>query len=374
MPYRAILILMTLFAGTALANEDNVPEESIQVSGQITDLRCVDPSLNQLNIGNELRQGIDFLDALNYRDATATLGRAINALPCVTEVVNTDTLARLFFYQGIAYYNQDDRINTELFFRLALAVDLALPWDTDYPPDPQQIFLTVKTELVGSSVATDLSFDLRNNQLRELHINGVSYDPMMRGSIRVCPGLHLIQVTHDEGVLTRMIESGQDPVELRGLRVPGIYIPDDKSSYPKHGGLTIMPAGYSMAHKARYYNAHLRLDIRIVAGLEAQVGAGLLTNTFEDDDGINWTALMPYAMVGARYHFVRDKPAQPYLGGAFLISFWENGGSRTSSPGICFNGGFNVHLTRVFYLNFDSLIGYSHNLWLSLAGGVGFRF
>ncbi|MFH1315213.1 MAG: hypothetical protein ABIH67_02330, partial [Candidatus Uhrbacteria bacterium] len=103
-------------------------------------------------------------------------------------------------------------------------------------------------------------------------------------------------------------------------------------------------------------------------------GAGTLLNSFYDVlSQSRWTAVMPYANLGARYRFGQNK-AHPYAGAAFLISFYQNDLGRTSSPGAMALGGLDLKLSPLLCWNVELQAGYSHSFFLSASTGLGFRF
>ncbi|MFH1315825.1 MAG: hypothetical protein ABIH67_05540, partial [Candidatus Uhrbacteria bacterium] len=307
------LVMVLILSLPALADEIT-DQELIRFVGDIEHVVCLDESLSQLDIADELRLGIEHVDALSSENAAGVLGRAISALPCNLKQIDQETLVKLFFFQGIAFYDIGDRQEATISFYRALSIEPNLVWDTNYPPDPQQIFLLAKGMTLNLP-ATLVSYDLTGGQILSFFFDGQGYDPSQAGTIRMRPGMHYIQYATTSGVYSKLIE-------IRGseliLLAPGKNIPGDQPQIrPERLGLTLGLAGIAFAHGSPYANFGLRVHLRLVQGLEVTLGAGTLLNSFYDVlSQSRWTAVMPYANLGARYRFGQNK-AHPYAGAAF---------------------------------------------------------
>jgi len=369
--FRQTTLLITLILSLPALADETTDQELIQFVGDVEHVACLDTGLGELDIAAELHQGIDHIDALNSEDAATVLDRAIKALPCTSQKLDRETLIQLFFFQGIANYDIGDRQAATTSFYRALSIDPNLVWDTNYPPNPQQIFLLAKG-MTFALPEVEIEFDLTGGQVSNFVFDGQGHDPGQPGTIRTRPGHHYIQYVNSGGAYSHL-------VEVRGLELslfaPGGKIPTDEPLVQSERlGLTLGLAGFALAHGSPYANFGLSFKVRLIKGFEIGLGAGTLLNSFYDDvSESRWTAVMPYAHLGAGYRFGQNK-AQPYAGAAFLITFWQNGPGRTSSPGIVAYGGLDLKLNQVLYWNVELRVGYSHGFLLAPSTGLSFRF
>ena len=366
--YTAILALFS-FCLPVGAQESEDPPEFVQIIGDFQEITCLDSSLIGLDIAAELARGIELIDALSDENARGTLGRAMTALSCMNDLdIDRDTLINLFYFQGMASFNAGDREGALNNFRRALIIDPTLPWDTDYPPDPQQAFLIAKGEVMALPLI-ELNYDLIDDDVLYFSLDGTARNPGVSGTIPIRPGIHVIQYATTQGVFTRVVNVCGDKLLVQVYREPDPPVTNGNGDKPSPGGLSLGVIGFAQAHGAQYLNFGLRGHVRLVKGLELDLGGGANMVRFESDLG-GWLMLMPHARVGARYRF-GDKKAQPYVGGAFLISF----GAEMTAPGGVLIGGIDLMLTDKFGLNLEATVGGDRRgFWAGVQFGPTFRF
>jgi len=429
--------------------------DPVWIAGDSRVVPCSDPAFESEDIPALVAEAVDHIDALDYEAAKRLTDRAITALPCAPGAVDRSVLIDVYYFRGIAAFHLGDRDGAQQNFQYALAIDREKTWDTNYPPEPQQVFLLAKEDAIGLD-RVPLGIDLAGGQVEEFNFDGVSHAPTESHEISVIPGMHLVQYTAGGTAYSRLVEvrpggsaalvtrkgltaaviqgptsSGMLPAARASLRalVQGrnlkrayvvvvggdgsgkIYLYDEtyttltESASPPgvggggggstgggggtapatggdgSGGLTLGVLGFALAHGSPYAGFNLRGHIRLVEGLELDLGGGVNVTSYVDDGGRLGVA-MPYVRVGARYRF-GSKKARPYVGAAFLMSFynqrWDDGTGNVvddarAAPGGVALLGLDLHLASKVALNVELPVGYSRSFWLAPQVGLAFRF
>lgn len=425
--------------------------DPVWIAGDSRVVPCTDPALESEDIPGLVTRAVEHIDALDYEEAKRLTDQAITAMPCAPGAVHRAALLDVYYFRGIAAFHLGDRDGARQNFQYALAIDREKTWDTDYPPEPQQVFLLAKEDAIGLD-RVSLGIDLAGGQVSEFNFDGASHAPDSSHELSVIPGMHLVQYTADDTAYSRLVEVrpggsaalvtrqgltsavisgpatvGMLPAARASLRalVQGrnlkrayvvvvneddtgrIYLYDETYTTlaeaatvggtsgggggggggeapplttTSPGGLTLGLAGFALAHGSSYAGFNLRGHVRLVKGLELDVGGGMNVTSYQDDDGRVGVA-MPYIRVGARYRF-GSRVARPYVGAAFLMSLWNDqaqavDGSTSSvrvSPGGVALLGLDLHLASKVVLNIELPVGYSRSFWLAPQLGLGFRF
>ena len=437
--------------------------DPVWMAGDARVVPCTDPELENQDLAGLLSEAVDQIDALDYEAGKRILDSAIAALPCSAQPVDRTVLINLFYFRGIAAFHMGDRTGAQQSFSYALSIEKEKTWDTNYPPEPQQVFLLAKEDSIGLA-RVNVGYDVRGSNVDEFNFDGAAHDPGQAGVLQVIPGMHLVQYKADGHAYSRLLEvradgpaalvtrlglttaveggpstSGMMPAARASLRalVQGrnlerafvvitdkntgqIYkydesyttiskaavavvattepdtsvttdpTPDLKTPIARTndadldtgGGLTLGFIGVGLAHDTSYLRFQLRGHIRLVAGLEVDLGGGMGARSYRDGDDNQWTSLLPYVRAGARYRFGKKK-FRPYVGAALVINFWASE-ERTSpeetvqvtniSPGGALMGGFDVHLSKMVVLNLDLDFGYAYRIWGGATLGFGLRF
>ena len=426
--------------------------DPVWIAGDSRVVPCTDPALESEDIPGLVAQAVEHIDALDYEAAKRLTDQAITAMPCAPGAVDRAALLDVYYFRGIAAFHLGDRDGARQNFQYALAIDREKTWDTDYPPEPQQVFLLAKEDAIGLD-RVSLGIDLAGDQVSEFNFDGAAHAPESSHELSVIPGMHLVQYTAADTAYSRLVEvrpggsaalvtrqgltsavisgpatGGMLPAARASLRalVQGrnlkrayvvvvneddtgrIYLYDETyttlaeaasvggsggsggsaggggeappptSASP--GGLTLGLAGFALAHGSSYAGFNLRGHVRLVEGLELDLGGGMNVTSYQDEDGRVGVG-MPYLRVGARYRF-GSGVARPYVGAAFLMSLWNDlaqavDGSTSSvrvSPGGVALLGLDLQLTSKVVLNIELPVGYSRSFWLAPQLGLGFRF
>ncbi len=455
--------------------------DPVWIAGDARVVPCTDPAAEETDLAALLAEAVDHIDALDYEAGKRVLDRAITVLPCASQPVDRTVLIDLFYFRGIAAFHMGDRDGARQSFRHALAIDRHKTWDTNYPPEPQQVFLLAKEDTVELD-RVDIGHDIRDADISSFTFDGVQYPADSPGLLQVLPGMHLVQYRAGDAAYSRLVEVRVDGatalVTRRGLTaavmsgpssqgvlpaaraslralVQGrnldrayvvilgdddhgrlyqydesyttvaadvVYTPPAASSdgaatdegsagedaavegdgtadapradvspdavvareggaYDTRGGITLGVAGICRAHDATYACFSLRGQVRLVRGLELDIGVGLNLTRYEDA-ARDLTVVMPTLRPGLRYRFGAAR-FRPYVGLAFLGTIWEEK-QRTGvdsfevhtrfGPGGALFGGFDVHLARPVCINLDADLGFSHALWLGVRAGLALRF
>ena len=158
-----------------------------------------------------LASAVNALDSLEYSEGLRASREARLLLPCVREVVPTESLYRLYFVEGLTAFYSGDEGAAKDAFRAAAAVDPTRPWNDDYAPEPQGTFLAALQEVLARSGAPlETGADLL-----ALHIDGRA----VSGTVAGLPaGTHFVQVGSPGSVRGAMVlvPESEEPVPLLG--------------------------------------------------------------------------------------------------------------------------------------------------------------
>ena len=425
--------------------------DPVWIAGDSRVVPCSDPAFEAEDIPALVAEAVDHIDALDYEAAKRLTDRAITALPCAPGAVERSVLIDVYYFRGIAAFHLGDRDGAQQNFQYALAIDREKTWDTNYPPEPQQVFLLAKEDAIGLD-RVPLGIDLAGGQVDEFNFDAVAHPPAESHELSVIPGMHLVQYSAGGSAYSRLVEvrqggsaalvtrqgltaavvqgptsSGMLPAARASLRalVQGrnlkrayvvvvaedgtgrIYLYDetyttlaesatvapDPGDDPggdarrpladgeSPGGLTLGIAGFALAHGSPYAGFNLRGHVRLVKGLELDLGAGVNATRYTDDDGVRWGVGLPYVRLGVRYQF-GTKRARPYVGGAFLLSIYDatreygegDGVDPQAAPGGVGLFGIDLFVATKVAINVELAVGYSRHFWLAPQFGIAFRF
>ncbi len=183
--------------------------DPIWIAGDARVVPCTDPAFESEDLAALLEEGVEHIDALDYEDGKRTLDHAITALPCASNPVPREVLIDLYYFRGIAGFHMGDRDGAQQSFEYALAIDKEKTWDTNYPPEPQQVFLLAKEDAIGLGRMA-VGHDVAGADIGEFSFDGNSLDPAAAGVIQVIPGMHLVQYTVGDTPYSRLVEVRKD--------------------------------------------------------------------------------------------------------------------------------------------------------------------
>jgi len=172
---------------------------------------CAGEAASIADLDALLAAAVDGLDSLEYAGSLRAATEARDLLPCVGDVVPTESLYQLYFTEGLAAFYNDDATSAAAAFRAAAAVDSTRPWNDDYAPEPQGVFLAALQGVLKTPGAPlDVDATLEN-----AHIDGRPASGVLRG---LPAGPHLVQ-TGAAGALRGVVvhvPGGEDVVPLMG--------------------------------------------------------------------------------------------------------------------------------------------------------------
>jgi hypothetical protein len=179
--------------------------DPVWIAGDARVVPCSDPAFESEDLAALLSSAIESIDGLDYEEGKRTLDRAITALPCATQPVERQVLIDLYYFRGIAGFHLDDRDGARQSFQYALAIDREKTWDTNYPPEPQQIFLLAKEDAIGLD-RVDIGHDVAGLAIADFNFDGLPLDSASAGIMQVIPGMHLVQYNVDGTPYSRLVE------------------------------------------------------------------------------------------------------------------------------------------------------------------------
>ncbi len=368
--FTLVAMMALISAGTAGAVDNqgsaSPPTDPLVLTGDGELISCSDPTMAKKNILALVDKAADDLDILEYEASIQKLDEVLAALPCTSTMISRELLVRIYFLRGLAafYSEEENETAAQEHFRRALTIDSTLPWDTDYPQDPELVFGRAREEVLRVELTT-LEFNL-NGVVDNAFINGATMD--RRGLLELMPGTHLLQYTVGEEYYSRLLVLGSDGASLGRPTGNGGSEPTKRSP----GSLTLGVAGLTYGLGTAYYNAGLSLQVRLFKGLELTFGGHANLGVSEADDGSRWGSLLPDAFVGARVQF-GQQAFRPYVGATLLLAFWNNP-DPTVSAGPILLAGFNLKLGPRVDLTVNANVGYLNGLWTGLNAGPSFNF
>jgi len=209
--------------------------DPVWIAGDARVVPCSDPAAEKEDLAALLGAGIDAIDALDYEEGKRTLDHAITAMPCATQQVERAVLIDLYYFRGIAAFHLGDRDGARQSFQYALAIDREKTWDTNYPPEPQQVFLLAKEDAIGLD-RVDIGHDVAEADVSEFAFDGSPLDASGAGVMQVIPGMHLVQYKVGDTPYSRLVEvrkGGPAALVTRaGLTAAVMNGPDSGGSLP----------------------------------------------------------------------------------------------------------------------------------------------
>jgi len=185
-------------------------EAPVWTSGDLLPLPCGDPALASVDPAAVVAEGTELVDELSYDKALLRLEEGLRALPCMEAQVDRKTLTDLYFFMGLAEFEEGSKTKAKRAFESALAIDIDRPWDDDYPPDPQALYDEAGAALKASG-APDVGVDLRGGRVTEFRVDGMTVDVATARTVPLHRGKHLIQYTADDGTRTsNLVNVGRD--------------------------------------------------------------------------------------------------------------------------------------------------------------------
>jgi hypothetical protein len=183
---------------------------AVWTSGDLLPLPCGDRTLGAVDPRAVVAEGTALVDDLSYDKALLRLAEGLRALPCVEAELDRKTLTDLYFFMGLAEFEEGSKKKAKRAFASALAIDIDRPWDDDYPPDPQALYEEAAAELRAEG-APSVGLDLRGGSVTEFRIDGETVDLGTPQALELHRGKHLTQYTDADGNRTSsLVNVGRD--------------------------------------------------------------------------------------------------------------------------------------------------------------------
>ena len=170
---------------------------------------------------------VQFMD---YGAAASSFEQAINTLHCLNEPVSSNKLSELYFLQGIAHLEQNDKPAAWESFRQARLMNPSVEWNEEFAPQGKPTFAAAVAEL--NATETESLFLVPPPTEGQIWLDG---QPVPPGTLHmeVHPGVHLVQILGDElqtALVT--IEAGPDSALILSPNVPSDFLDWSHSEDP----------------------------------------------------------------------------------------------------------------------------------------------
>ena len=199
----AILGSVVLAPGIAAAADECVP---------------TDPSTAQQAVEDARRAVL----TLEFESTINKLEEVRRSLPCLTGPVQSETLALLYFYQGVLYFNLGNTTGAADAFRDAAGVDPLLLEEREHGTQIRELWAASRDDVTKRTTVLVMP-NLPSTAIA--YVDGKQIDVKLQ-AVTVYPGVHLVQVVGDDARLkgtlmrTRSSETTLMPAELLAELTP----------------------------------------------------------------------------------------------------------------------------------------------------------
>lgn len=147
-------------------------------------------------IERQLDAALEQIQLVDYASALAELEKAEQLLPCATEVLSGQLLARIQLIRGLAMFYLGNPDGTKNAFLRALVFDPMIRWDNSFGQRPREVFLDAKESSLTRGTA-QVKCPLLNDGVK-VYVNGKVAIPGQ--SLPLQLGTHFVQVSLPNGV------------------------------------------------------------------------------------------------------------------------------------------------------------------------------
>jgi hypothetical protein len=170
---------------------------------------------------------LDLVIGLDHRAAENLIAATLQDLPCLREPLPRRLLPDLLFYRAVAHHSLGRIELAEEDFARLLSVQFDYPGDPNFPPSVGEQLERVRSRLPADVLVPLQAYATPGTDVR---VDGTEVDTA-RGSVRLRPGTHLVQLTRGRSTFSVEIElaQGDAPIVLlsadrvRALRSPGLH-------------------------------------------------------------------------------------------------------------------------------------------------------
>jgi len=168
---------------------EGLAEVELLGSGDL--MSCPGTTLDVESFRRDLDRALQYILYVEVEEAALVLDRLDALIPCITEVLPREDLARISFLHGVglAYVGEFDEARER--FRRALIVYPNLTWDPRFSPALEEVF-TEAVHAALRSASVPLQVEARVGEVATLWIDGLEV-PAGGGPQTLAEGLHLLQ-------------------------------------------------------------------------------------------------------------------------------------------------------------------------------------
>lgn len=150
-----------------------------------------------------------FLVDLDQDRSAGYLELLLGAIPCSESMIDRSQIARIFFLMGVnTVYKMESEDVSKAYFRQAVVLGGRPEWDKNYPAMVQSVYERASSEAEAFG-RVSIDYHLKGLDLTLLVLDGenLSLDDDVAGSMRVLPGMHVVQWRRGQGeIKTRVVE------------------------------------------------------------------------------------------------------------------------------------------------------------------------
>jgi len=177
-------------------------------------MACPGTTLDVESFRRDLDRALQYILYVEVEEAALVLDRLDALLPCITEVLPREDLARISYLHGVglAYTGALDEARER--YRRALIVYPNLTWDSRFPPALEEVFTEAVHDALRSA-SVPLQVEARVGEVATLWIDGLQV-PAGGGPQTLATGLHMLQwqLTSGEFVTRAVVIDPADQLAL----------------------------------------------------------------------------------------------------------------------------------------------------------------
>lgn len=147
-------------------------------------------------IERQLDAALEQIQLVDYASALAELEKAEQMLPCASEVLGGQLLARIQLLRGLAMFYLGNPDGTKNAFLRALVFDPMIRWDNSFGQRPREVFLDAKESSLTRGTV-QVKCPLLNDGVK-IYVNGKVAIPGQSMPLQL--GTHFVQVSLPNGV------------------------------------------------------------------------------------------------------------------------------------------------------------------------------
>ena len=186
----------------------------VELLGGSDVMSCPGTTLDVDAFQQDLERALQHILYVEVEEATLVLDRLDALIPCVSDVLPREDLARISYLHGVGLAYVGDLDEARERYRRALIVYPNLTWDPRFPPGLEKVFGEAVHDALRSESAP-LQVEARVGEVATLWIDGLQV-PAGGGPQTLAEGLHLLQwrLRNGEFVTHAVVIGGSDKLAL----------------------------------------------------------------------------------------------------------------------------------------------------------------